>query len=218
MGLGMRRCRLEGAPIVYHVDKTEGAPWVLLLHAAFVDHRMFRTQVEAFRGRYSIIAVDILGHGGSTEARRGGSPSPTRPFLPTPTRRNRSSTSSIWASPSDRCGIWRPWASWWASTSRARVPARCSSAAASTTCPWSLKPRRPGPRPNPTARWPSWKVPATAPIWTPPTASTISCASSGQAGNRPTRAGRADGLVALAPAAAAVLRRSTRRRQAFRDA
>ena len=73
MGLGMQRCRLEGTPIVYHVDKTEGAPWVLLLHAAFVDHRMFRTQVEALRGRCSIIAVDILGHGGSTEARRGDS-------------------------------------------------------------------------------------------------------------------------------------------------
>ncbi len=73
MGLGMRRCRLEGTPIVYHVDKAEGAPWVLLLHAAFVDRRMFRTQVEAFHGRYSIIAADILGHGGSTEARRGDS-------------------------------------------------------------------------------------------------------------------------------------------------
>ncbi len=73
MGLGMQRCRREGTPIVYHVDKTEGAPWVLLLHGAFVDHRMFRTQVEAFRGRYSVIAVDILGHGGSTETHRGDS-------------------------------------------------------------------------------------------------------------------------------------------------
>ena len=73
MGLGMQRRQVEGAPLVYHVDKTEGAPWVLLLHAAFVDHRMFRTQVEAFRGRYSVITVDILGHGDSTEARRGDS-------------------------------------------------------------------------------------------------------------------------------------------------
>lgn len=73
MGLGMQQRQVEGVPLVYHMDKTEGAPWVLLLHAAFVDHRMFRTQVEAFRGRYSVVAVDILGHGGSTEARRGDS-------------------------------------------------------------------------------------------------------------------------------------------------
>ncbi len=70
---GMKR-RLEGSPIAYYVEKAEdGAPWALLIHAAFVDHRMFRTQFEGFRGRCNVIAVDVLGHGGSTEARRGDS-------------------------------------------------------------------------------------------------------------------------------------------------
>ena len=68
--------RLEGTPIVYYASRAEGvveAPWALLLHAAFVDHRMFRTQVEHLAGRCNVIAVDVLGHGASTEARRGDS-------------------------------------------------------------------------------------------------------------------------------------------------
>lgn len=73
MDQGMRRRRLNCSPIVYRVERTEGAPWVLLLHAAFVDHRMFSAQIEGFRGRCSIIAVDILGHGDSTDVRRGDS-------------------------------------------------------------------------------------------------------------------------------------------------
>lgn len=72
MEQGMLKRRLEGSPIVYYVEKAEdGAPWVLLIHAAFVDHRMFRTQFEGFRGRCNVIAVDVLGHGGSTDAGRG---------------------------------------------------------------------------------------------------------------------------------------------------
>lgn len=66
----MEKKKLEGAPIVYHVERADEGPWVLLLHAAFVDHRMFRALIEHLHGRWNIVAVDILGHGDSTEAQR----------------------------------------------------------------------------------------------------------------------------------------------------
>lgn len=72
----MKRCRLEGSPIVYHVEhaeQSEQAEWAVFLHAAFVDHGMFQAQVEHFKGRYNIIAIDIIGHGESTQASKGDS-------------------------------------------------------------------------------------------------------------------------------------------------
>lgn len=67
----MKECRLENSPIVYYVSGSEHAEWALFLHAAFVDHRMFRTQLAYFAGRYNVLTLDIVGHGKSTDLRRG---------------------------------------------------------------------------------------------------------------------------------------------------
>lgn len=67
----MERCQLEHSPIVYHVSGRGQAEWVLLLHAAFVDHRMFGAQIAHFRNQYNILAPDVLGHGKSIHAKRG---------------------------------------------------------------------------------------------------------------------------------------------------
>lgn len=67
----MKQYRLEGSPIVYYVSGREQGEWVLLLHAAFVDHRMFGAQIEYFQRRYNILTLDVIGHGRSTETRRG---------------------------------------------------------------------------------------------------------------------------------------------------
>lgn len=70
-GGAMQQKRLDNSPIAYFVSRTGHAPWVLLIHAAFVHHGMFREQFAYFEGRYNLLAVDIIGHGQSTDTRRG---------------------------------------------------------------------------------------------------------------------------------------------------
>ena len=67
----MKQVKSEHSPIVYYVSRTGRPEWVLFLHAAFVDHNMFREQFEYFEGKYNLLAVDLIGHGRSTETRRG---------------------------------------------------------------------------------------------------------------------------------------------------
>lgn len=64
--------KLANSPIFYDVKKaSHDKDWVCFLHAAYVDHRMFRTQVAYFQGKYNLLLVDILGHGQSMDARKG---------------------------------------------------------------------------------------------------------------------------------------------------
>ena len=63
----------EGSPIAYFISDGGHAEWILFLHAAFVTHDMFRTQFGYFRDRYNILAVDIIGHGLSSETTKGDS-------------------------------------------------------------------------------------------------------------------------------------------------
>ncbi len=54
------------APIAYFINENNANDeWVIFLHAAFVDHRMFNSQLEYFNDKYNIVAIDILGHGKS---------------------------------------------------------------------------------------------------------------------------------------------------------
>ncbi len=62
---------LENSPIAYYIDNSAGSDWVVFVHAAFVDHRMFAKQFEYFRGKFNLLAIDLLGHGNSTHARKG---------------------------------------------------------------------------------------------------------------------------------------------------
>ncbi len=67
----MKEYRLENSPIVYYVSGTEQKEWVLFLHAAFVNHNMFRTQTAYFEKQYNVLTLDIIGHGSSTDTRKG---------------------------------------------------------------------------------------------------------------------------------------------------
>lgn len=69
----MKEYQLAGAPIVYYMSGTEQKEWILLLHAAFVNHNMFQTQIEAFRDQYNVLTLDIIGHGKSTNTTKGDS-------------------------------------------------------------------------------------------------------------------------------------------------
>ncbi len=69
----MKLYRLENSPIVYYVSSTEHKEWTLFLHAAFVNHNMFKAQVDYFKDKYNVMALDLIGHGNSTDTEKGDS-------------------------------------------------------------------------------------------------------------------------------------------------
>lgn len=69
----MQQRKLDLSPIVYYISESKCNEWVLFLHAAFVNHKMFQPQIAYFESKYNILAVDIIGHGKSTDTKRGDS-------------------------------------------------------------------------------------------------------------------------------------------------
>lgn len=69
----MKEYRLDKTPIVYYISGTEHDEWILFIHAAFVNYRMFQAQIDYFRDKYNIMAIDIIGHGHSTDTHKGDS-------------------------------------------------------------------------------------------------------------------------------------------------
>ncbi len=67
----MKKYGLANSPIVYFVSETNHKDWVLFLHAAFVNHNMFKEQIEYFESRCNVLALDIIGHGESTNTKKG---------------------------------------------------------------------------------------------------------------------------------------------------
>lgn len=67
----MNKLFLENSPIAYYIDDTANSEWLVFIHAAFVDHRMFDKQYDYFSGKFNLLAVDILGHGNSLQTRNG---------------------------------------------------------------------------------------------------------------------------------------------------
>lgn len=67
----MTECKLDNSPIVYYVSGTGNQEWVLFLHAAFVNHNMFRAQVDYFQDRYNVLTLDLIGHGNSKNTKKG---------------------------------------------------------------------------------------------------------------------------------------------------
>lgn len=67
----MKTYYLENSPIAYYTDDSANGEWIVFVHAAFADHRMFAKQFEYFAGKYKLLAVDILGHGNSVNAKKG---------------------------------------------------------------------------------------------------------------------------------------------------
>ena len=67
----MKPIKLANSPITYFVSRSEQAEWLLFIHAAFVNHNMFKAQFAYFENKYNILAIDIIGHGQSTDTRKG---------------------------------------------------------------------------------------------------------------------------------------------------
>lgn len=69
----MEQYQLKDSPIAYYINSKDHSEWILFLHAAFVDHRMFQKQYDAWKDTYNLLAVDIIGHGASIKTRKGDS-------------------------------------------------------------------------------------------------------------------------------------------------
>ncbi len=69
----MKKNQIEGSPIIYYVSGKEHNEWVLFLHAAFVNHKMFQAQFDYFKSKHNIMLLDIIGHGQSTKTKKGDS-------------------------------------------------------------------------------------------------------------------------------------------------
>lgn len=67
----MEPVKLINSPITYFINRTNRAEWILFIHAAFVNHNMFKEQFEYFQNKYNILAIDIIGHGQSTDTKKG---------------------------------------------------------------------------------------------------------------------------------------------------
>jgi pimeloyl-ACP methyl ester carboxylesterase len=57
---GIRSVRVDGYPVAY-VDEGAGEP-VVLIHGAFVDHRLWRQQIDALARSYRVIAPSLHHH------------------------------------------------------------------------------------------------------------------------------------------------------------
>lgn len=69
----MKPIKLSHSPITYFISETKHTEWVLFIHAAFVNHNMFKTQFAYFQNKFNILALDIIGHGRSTDTQKGDS-------------------------------------------------------------------------------------------------------------------------------------------------
>lgn len=67
----MNKYKLDNSPIVYYMTDNNHEEWILFLHSAFVNHNMFNAQIEYFESKYNVIVPDIIGHGESTDAKKG---------------------------------------------------------------------------------------------------------------------------------------------------
>lgn len=67
----MENLYLDNSPIAYYIDYTGNKEWLVFIHAAFVDYRMFEKQFDYFSGKYNLLTIDIIGHGNSIHTRKG---------------------------------------------------------------------------------------------------------------------------------------------------
>jgi 3-oxoadipate enol-lactonase len=65
----IKQIRVKSGSTLGYVDIGQGLP-IILVHGLFIDHTAFESQIKAFADRARIIAIDIHGHGASSELDR----------------------------------------------------------------------------------------------------------------------------------------------------
>ena len=49
----MKSIKLANSPITYFISGIDHTEWILFIHAAFVNHNMFKSQFEYFHNKYN---------------------------------------------------------------------------------------------------------------------------------------------------------------------
>jgi 3-oxoadipate enol-lactonase len=65
----IHKIRVKSGSTLGYVDVGDGIP-LILIHGLFLDHTAFDEQIKAFADRHRIIAIDLHGHGTSSELDR----------------------------------------------------------------------------------------------------------------------------------------------------
>jgi 3-oxoadipate enol-lactonase len=65
----IQKIQVKSGTQLGYVDVGQGIP-IILIHGLFLDHTAFDEQIKTFADRYRIIAIDIHGHGASSELYR----------------------------------------------------------------------------------------------------------------------------------------------------
>jgi 3-oxoadipate enol-lactonase len=65
----VQKLQVKSGSILSYIDVGEGMP-IILIHGLFLDHTAFDAQIQAFKNKARIIAIDIHGHGESSELDR----------------------------------------------------------------------------------------------------------------------------------------------------
>ncbi len=63
--LSQHTLQRAGCPLHYWVGGAPEGPWLVFMHGATMDHRMFNAQVEALAPQYRVLVWDARGHGQS---------------------------------------------------------------------------------------------------------------------------------------------------------
>lgn len=67
--------------MVYYISKQRHKETIVFLHAAFADHTQYDSQVAFFKENYTVITVDLIGHGNSTDVNKGDGIEKTAEYL-----------------------------------------------------------------------------------------------------------------------------------------
>ncbi len=63
--------KIESTPMMYYISENKHEETVLFIHSAFADHTQYAKQIEDFSQKFTIITVDLIGHGNSTKTQKG---------------------------------------------------------------------------------------------------------------------------------------------------
>ncbi len=63
--------KINSTPMCYYISENRYKETVLFIHAAFADNTQYSKQIEEFSQKFTVITVDLIGHGNSTKTQKG---------------------------------------------------------------------------------------------------------------------------------------------------
>ncbi|MEG0899434.1 MAG: alpha/beta hydrolase [Oscillospiraceae bacterium] len=73
--------KIESTPMWYYISENKNEETILFLHSAFADHTQYAKQIEDFSQKFTVVTVDLIGHGNSTETQKGDGIDKTAQYL-----------------------------------------------------------------------------------------------------------------------------------------